>query len=92
MVEVFACQGQIELEATDQYSYFESDATSRSQENPVVVLEHNNIAGHYVVNSQSTSPEFYAKVRGDVYRLRYSYIQDEIPYKYFTAVNDNMKF
>jgi len=55
-------------------------------------LEHNNIAGHYVVNSHATAPEYYAKVSGQAYRISYNYIEDMIPYRWFSQISTTMHY
>ena len=50
----------------------------------VIILEHNNIAGHYVISSSSEAPEFYAELNGSLYVISYSSLSTpEIPYKMF---------
>jgi hypothetical protein len=89
MVEVFPCSGTIVLVASEEYSVFEDNSSSKGRP---VILEHNNIAGHYVVSSSSTAPEYYAQVQGPLFRISYSRILGTLPYKHFLTVNYNMEY
>ena len=46
MLEVFACEGEIGVEASEDFRNFQSDAPYNE-----VVLEQKNYGGHFVINS-----------------------------------------
>ena len=58
MLEVFACEGEIELDASDDYREFE-DPNRYNQ----IVLEQKNYGGHYVVNSEYVYGEYFVRVK-----------------------------
>ena len=89
------CKGAATLLATSAYSRLENATSEIFQPPALLTLEHNNLAGHYVVNSQSQDPEYYVLVNGTAdssYRLVFDYIGADLPYKYFYSVDSAVQY
>jgi hypothetical protein len=57
MMQIFSCKGDVEVIASARYSDVENSTSS------AVTLEHSNIGGHYVIQSEEGQAEFFITVR-----------------------------
>lgn len=89
-MQIFSCKGDVEVIASARYSDIQNSTSN------AVTLQHSNIGGHYVIQSQEGQAEFFITVQNKteeepLFLVEYSMVQI-LPYKYFTNVDESISY